>query len=340
VLVLMSTYNGVDYLAEQVESIRRQTYTGWDLLVRDDGSTDGTVALLDRMAAADTRIVRLVDDAGNLGPAQSFGVLMQAALTRDATYIAFADQDDVWDADKLAVQLEAMAERERTAGADAPILVHTDLRVVDERLRLIHPSFLTFQGLGTDGHPLRQLLTQNFVTGCSTLVNRPLLRLALPLPAVVMHDWWLALCAAAQGEVVRVPKTTALYRQHARNAAGSRGRVRAALGALRRPGRWWRQTSRAFRETVAQARALDSRLSAAKGDGQPAQNAECAEHAETRAVVRAYCQAFSPDTGRLERLRLIRHHGVRPRSAVRYPALSYARVALWSPGPGDGRDAP
>ena len=336
-LVLMSTYNGVDFLGEQVESIRRQTFTGWTLLVRDDGSTDETVALLDRLAAADARIIRLVDDAGNLGPAQSFGVLMQAALTRDATYIAFADQDDVWDADKLSVQLEAMAERERTAGVDAPILVHTDLRVVDECLRLIHPSFLTFQGLGTDGHPLRQLLTQNFVTGCSTLVNRPLLALALPLPAVVMHDWWLALCAASEGEIVRVPKTTVLYRQHARNAAGSRGRVRAALGALRRPARWWRQTSRAFRETVTQARALNSRLRTANGGAQPTQDAE---HAETRAVVRAYCQAFSPHIGRIERLRLIRRHGVRPRSAVRYPVLFYARVALWSPDAGDGREGP
>ena len=87
---------------------------------------------------------------------------------------------------------------------------------------------------------------------------------------------------------------------------------------------------------MAQARALDSRLSAAKAKGQPTQDAE---HAETRAVVRAYCQAFSPDTSRLERLRLIRSYGVRPRSAVRYPALFYARVALWSPDPGDGRDA-
>lgn len=323
VLILMSTYNGAAYVGEQLESIRRQTVTTWTLLVRDDGSSDGTVAILDATAAADPRVVRLADDAGNLGPAQSFGVLMQAALDRGARYVAFADQDDVWHADKLDVQLQAMAAREQAVGPDDPMLVHTDLSVVDEHLHLIHPSFLAFQGLGSGGPALQQLLTQNFVTGCTTLINRPLLQLALPLPAVVMHDWWLALCAAAAGEIVRVPQSTALYRQHGSNAAGSRGRARAALEAVLRPVRWWQRASAAFADTVAQACALEARMEGARSAGR---------HADALATVRDYSRAFAPGTGPLRRLQAVRRHGVRPRSAVRYPLFYYARVALWSNG--------
>jgi hypothetical protein len=84
--------------------------------------------------------------------------------------------------------------------------------------------------------PLQTLLTQNFVTGCTIVVNRALLRAALPLPEVVMHDWWLALCAAVLGEILCCPGATVFYRQHDRNAAGTRWWLRAGLGAEREPG--------------------------------------------------------------------------------------------------------
>jgi rhamnosyltransferase len=333
VLILLSTYNGAAFIADQVESIRRQTFGAWTLLVRDDGSSDDTIRLVDAMAASDPRIVRMTDGAGNLGPAQSFGALMQAALDRGAEYIAFADQDDVWDADKLELQVQAMLAREPAVGRAVPLLVHTDLAVVDEHLGVIHPSFLTFQGLGAGTSlALPLLLTQNFVTGCTTLINQSLLRLALPLPDVVMHDWWLALCAAALGEIVRCPRATVLYRQHARNAAGSPGRGRAGLDAVLHPVRWWRRSSAAFAATVAQACTLALRM----------QREPVAERsAEARATVHDYCRAFSAGTAALQRLRTVRRRGVRPRSAVGFPLFFYARVALWSPGrPASGSAAP
>jgi hypothetical protein len=193
---------------------------------------------------------------------------------------------------------------------------------VDEQLRPIHPSFLSFQGLGHDrATPLQTLLTQNFVTGCTTVINRALLRAALPLPDVVMHDWWLALCAAALGEILCCPGATVLYRQHDRNTVGSRWWMRAGLDAALHPVRWWQSSLAAFSATVAQACALARRVERESTAESPATG--------SRATVREYCGAFSSGVGPLRRLRAVRRHGVGPRSVLGYPVFFYARVALW-----------
>ncbi len=322
VVILLSSYNGARFIVEQVESIRRQTFADWTLLVRDDGSTDSTVQILEALAAAEPRMSLHRDGRGNLGPAQSFGVLMAQALAAGSAYVAFADQDDVWQPDKLEHELALLRAREAELGAAIPLLVHSDLSVVDEELRLLHQSFLAAQGLAHHGAPLRTLLTQNIVTGCTTVINRPLLRAALPLPNVVMHDWWLALCAAALGEVVRYPRATVLYRQHSWNAAGSRWWVRAGLDAVLHPMRWWRDSLASFSASVAQACALAARIERESPPG--------SQPAGAPTLAREYCRAFSPGTGAPERLRTVRRYGIRPRSSLGYPFFFYARVALWS----------
>jgi glycosyltransferase involved in cell wall biosynthesis len=324
-VILLSSYNGASFIAEQIESIRRQTLESWHLLVRDDGSSDDTVGLVQSLAASDARIRLLRDDRGNLGPARSFGVLMEAALSAGAEYVAFADQDDVWHADKLEHEVGALRRREAEVGAAVPLLVHTDLTVVDEALRCIDRSFMAFQGLDQDGGaPLPWLLAQNFVTGCTTVINRALLRAALPLQDIVMHDWWLALCAAALGEILYLPRATVLYRQHDRNAAGSRWWMHASLDAALHPLRWLRSSRTTFSATVAQACALARRVERESPGG--------SRGPASLATVREYCQAFSTGTGALGRLRTVWRHRVRPRSSLGYPLFFYARVALWPAG--------
>lgn len=333
VVIVLSSYNGAAFVAEQLESICRQTYPRWTLLVRDDGSTDDTVRMVESLAASEPRIALIRDGLGNLGPAQSFGALLQVALTRGAEYVACADQDDVWEADKLDVQLEAMRSREATVGRTRPVLVHTDLAVVDESLRLLHPSFLAYQGLdGPREAALERLLTQNFVTGCTTLVNRSLLKAALPLPDVVMHDWWLALCAASMGELVYCPRATVRYRQHERNAAGSRWWVQVGLDAALHPLAWWRRSSAAFAATVTQAGALAARMEREAGPAPP-------DRGKARGIVRAYAEAFTGRRRALERLRIVRGQGVRPRTSLPFPFFFYARVALWPGRVGVRREA-
>ena len=308
--VVLSAYNGSRHIAEQIESIRGQTHADWTLVVRDDGSQDDTVAIVEALARADRRIRLWTERPGNLGPVASFGALLEHAWSTGAGYVALCDQDDVWRPDKLERELAVLQAFEREAGADRPALVHSDLEVVDDALRTIHPSFLAHQRLEHVARdPLRRLLVQNFVTGCTVLINRPLLRAAIPVPPVVMHDWWLAQCAAALGALLYLPEPTVRYRQHGANVRGSPGVSRLAREALRRPAAWWREGGRTLADSARQAAALAERLAALEAT-QPAEPA-------ARALVTRYGAALAPGIGAVRRVGEIRRLGVRPRSLFR-----------------------
>lgn len=222
-LILLSTYNGAPYLASQIDSLLAQTCKGWHLLVRDDGSTDATSEILaayrDR---SPDRITILPPDGLRLGAAASFSALMDAA---DADYFMFCDQDDVWMPDKIERTVALMASLEHKHGFAMPLLVHTDLAVTDANLTPVAGSLWSFQHSDpVGGVALNRLLVQNAVTGCTVMINRPLRDLALPLPAdAVMHDWWLALVAAAFGAIAHLQEPTVLYRQHGSNDIGATG---------------------------------------------------------------------------------------------------------------------
>ncbi len=218
--ILLSTYNGADYLPEQLDSLFGQTCQDWRLLVRDDGSTDGTRDILERcVAMGPGRVTILPPDGERLGASMSFGRLLDQSIS---AYVMFCDQDDVWLPDKVEVALVAMRNLERVHGKGTPLLVSTDLKVVDERMGLVDESFWRVSRI----HPerltkLSRVLMQNFATGCTTMINRPLADLAKPMPSeALMHDWWLAMVATAFGECAALPRATVLYRQHGRNVAG------------------------------------------------------------------------------------------------------------------------
>jgi len=220
--ILLAAYNGARFLPEQIDSILTQTHRDWRLLIRDDGSTDATPEIIDRYAQLHPDRIAVVRDAlGNLGAVGNFAVLMERS---NADYIMFCDQDDVWLADKVAASYEAMQVLEHRHGRDVPLLVHSDLTVVDELLHPIHPSFWRYQGLDPGrGRSLPSLLIQNVVTGCASMANLRLKDLALPLPGDIrMHDWWLALVAAAFGRIDYIQRPLARYRQHQGNTLGAK----------------------------------------------------------------------------------------------------------------------
>ena len=225
IVILLGTYNGARFVEEQIKSIQRQTVNNWNLLVRDDASDDGTVELIAGLAKDDERIQWVKNGQGRLGIVGNFGELMRIAHSEGADYIFLSDQDDVWTSTKIAEQFTYLRKMEECYGENTPILVYSDLEIVDEQLRRIHPSFMSYQGLTHESRdPLRVLLTQNFVTGCATAINRPLLNLAVPLPPnVIMHDWWLALCGAACGQLAYLPQALLRYRQHGANQLGAEG---------------------------------------------------------------------------------------------------------------------
>jgi len=250
VQVLLATYNGAPYLAAQLDSLLAQTHGDWRLLVRDDGSTDATLGILAAYRERfPEKITLLPPDGRRLGAAASFAALLAAA---DGDYLMFCDQDDVWLPEKIECTLAAMAALEARHGADRPLLVHTDLTVTDGELVPVAASLWGFQHTDpVDGASLNRLLVQNVVTGCTAMLNRPLRDLALPLPAgAMMHDWWLALVAAAFGAIGHLSVPTAFYRQHGANDVGAVG---LNLGDVIRRFRQWDEINLVIRQLYRQA---------------------------------------------------------------------------------------
>jgi glycosyltransferase involved in cell wall biosynthesis len=221
--VLLATFNGERFLHQQIESILSQTYEWVTILARDDGSTDGTELILRDFEIKHPERFRVLRDGFRTShPKLNFERLMLGSTAR---YAAFSDQDDVWLPEKLALEMQAMQAAERSFGTSTPLLIFTDLRVVDERLGTISSSL--WQHLSIPGNRVdrfERLLAQNIFTGCTGLMNRPLLERSLPIPEqTYMHDWWVALVAAAFGRLISLPVQTVLYRQHAHNAVGISG---------------------------------------------------------------------------------------------------------------------
>ncbi|GAA3957814.1 glycosyltransferase family 2 protein [Allohahella marinimesophila] len=220
--ILLPTYNGERYLECLLESLLAQSFRDWRLIIRDDCSTDCTPAILESFAVTHPEKVFLVRDAeGRLGVKKSLNVMAQHAT---ANYVALCDQDDVWLPARLEHSLQELRLEEDVAGEGVPVLVHSDLQVVDQNLLEISASFWSFQRIEPAAmKALNVALTQNFVTGCTTLFNWPLLKKAFPCPQdAVVHDWWLALVAIAHGRVKTISAPLVQYRQHSENQIGAK----------------------------------------------------------------------------------------------------------------------
>jgi hypothetical protein len=243
--ILLATYNGARFLPDLLESLQKQSIDGWRLIVRDDGSGDGTPELVERWAGeTGACCIFLRDGDRGLGASGNFARLLSAS---DAPYFMFCDQDDVWMPDKVALALETVSLAERDCGSDTPLLAHCDLTVVDETLEPVAPSFWAHQEFAyteataglQDVKARRSLLVRNFVTGCTMIGNAALRARAHPIPAgCVMHDWWMALVAAHLGEIRAIEQPGILYRQHTSNTLGARRWTFSAVAArgLSRPG--------------------------------------------------------------------------------------------------------
>ncbi|MBA2369463.1 MAG: glycosyltransferase family 2 protein [Candidatus Protochlamydia sp.] len=218
--ILLATYQGAGYLKEQIDSIFSQTYSHFHLWIRDDLSSDATRSFLQTIENAHPNQVTLLASKKNVGVVQNFSTLLAASK---ADYICFADQDDQWFPDKLQCTLDQMKALEKQTGLATPLLVHTDLSVVSKDLALIDPSFWRYSNINPRLTSLQHLLTQNNMTGCTMMLNRPLADLVLPIPLEAsMHDWWIALVAASFGNIGIVEKPTLYYRQHEQNDTGAK----------------------------------------------------------------------------------------------------------------------
>jgi len=217
--ILLGVYNGARFLPELVDSIFTQSHQQFRIIARDDGSTDASPEILKSIAFKNPDRFILLPGNRHLGTLLNYSELMKQAA---APYIMFCDQDDCWLPDKIEATLKEMKEAEYRHGSKSPLLVHTDLMVVDEARRVLDRSFWHYQHLNPSLDSFNRLLVQNVVTGCTVMINRPLLLLSPALPeGALVHDWWLALVAAAFGHISCLERPTIQYRQHAGNWIGA-----------------------------------------------------------------------------------------------------------------------
>ena len=228
VQILMAVYNGEPYLAEQLDSIIAQKFSDWELLVSDDNSSDGSLAVVQDYCKQDSRI-RIVLQDGHYGSAKSH--FMALTKEADAPYVMYADQDDVWDQDKISLTLKELKAFEKQGGVNPPLLVCTDLRLVDNNLKPISSSLLEYSNMDASKLDFGYFLASCLVTGCTMMINRSLLLLlqeGCNEERIMMHDWWASLVASAFGKIIYLNKQTISYRQHGDNSVGA---VKFSLGA-------------------------------------------------------------------------------------------------------------
>lgn len=229
VCILMSTYNGEKYLEEQLESLIRQKGAEIKILIRDDGSIDGTRLILKRWQEDYPVLIELLLEE-NIGFAMSFTHLVQIAVERyhDADFYAFCDQDDVWLPNKLAVAVGKLPKEH----SDIPITYCSNTTLVDSNLKFISKHWKSDEVCLTK----ERALIQSFATGCTMVFNRRAAEIYVThTPSVIkVHDFLMYQICMFLGQVIYDRHSHILYRQHGGNQIGSPN----AWGRLKRRFEW------------------------------------------------------------------------------------------------------
>lgn len=214
VKVLMSTYNGQKYIREQLDSILNQEGVEVSLLIRDDGSQDGTIEILSEYVEKYPNIELIKGD--NLGFAQSFmSLIYKANEYSDFDYFAFSDQDDIWLPGKLLSAVKMLDNMNDSRMR----LYFSNTMAVDEN----HNPLFKTHTQSTLRLDKAASLVRYFILGCTMVFDKNLVEFVSkhkPVYQVLMHDLWIHQTCAFFGEIVYDDEPRILYRQHSSNAAG------------------------------------------------------------------------------------------------------------------------
>lgn len=215
--ILLATYNGQQYLREQLDSILSQSYSNFRLLISDDLSVDSTREILAEYVEKDKRII-VFNQEKNLGVVKNFEFLLKKV---ESKYYMFSDQDDIWKENKIEKSIQTLEE----TNSD---LVYTDLEVVDEKLNVTYESYWKLKGIYNKikkYNNFESLYLNNFVTGCTMLSKKELIKEVLPLPNTskfVLHDYWIPLILSQKYKITYIEEPLIKYRQHKNNKVGSK----------------------------------------------------------------------------------------------------------------------
>lgn len=222
VQILMSTYNGEEYIREQLESILAQSYPDVDILIRDDGSSDDTFVILKEYEETHSNIRAYQGE--NIGVNKSFFELLKKS-NPEAVYIGFCDQDDYW----LPEKIERAVEKLETL--QGPALYFGAKTLVDENLEPFEHQQDTHLKPG-----FGNAVVESICSGCTSLMNRALVDIIKDrLPEdVIHHDWWCYLVASYLGEIYYDEESYIYYRQHSGNEVGASGTTFGMMKAKNR----------------------------------------------------------------------------------------------------------
>ncbi len=229
IAILLATYNGKDYLKQQLKSLFDQTFSEFRLVIHDDGSSDGTAEIIDeyRNRYPDKVEVFYGNQCG--GPKENFLWMLERV---EADYYLLCDQDDVWFPEKMERSIEALINAENelhmvNVHDDSPVCVFTDMQVVDEDLNNISNSFIRYIGRSPKNTAYTQIIIDNPAAGCTMCFNRRLRDLVvdliprIDLDNIPMHDALILEIASIMGKVVAIDEPLAYYRQTGHNAMGA-----------------------------------------------------------------------------------------------------------------------
>jgi len=215
--ILMATYNGARYLEKQLDSILNQRYPHWELIIRDDQSTDDTVNIIKAYCEKDDRIQCIQYGSAHGTACRNFSALFDWAYENNKGYILFADQDDIWLDHKLERSLAGLLKNESIHGTDFPLLCYSNLSFIDEEDHRVEAHLPLPPRLS-----LQVLINENYAWGCTMILNRAAVQKIKHIPTEsVNHDYYAALVIAAFGQNILIDENLILYRQHQKNVSGN-----------------------------------------------------------------------------------------------------------------------
>lgn len=208
--ILLSTYNGEKFLAEQIESLLEQTYPNINIYIRDDGSSDITRDIIERYKSDNRHTIIVIEDNQNLGYPDCFWKLLE--VCGDAEYYAFCDQDDVWKPNKIEKAVNMLKDNMLKRKEAASLYIH-DYNLCDKDMKKygMHTieNFDVIRG--------SQLIFYTIAQGFSMVINNKMRRLLIsenPIGKGWPHDGWCIWNAYYFGNIVYDPTVLASYRRH------------------------------------------------------------------------------------------------------------------------------
>jgi glycosyltransferase involved in cell wall biosynthesis len=197
--IALCTYNGAEFLVQQLESILSQSYNNIEIIIVDDCSTDDTLSIITKYECKDPRI-KIYKNAKNIGFNKNFG---KAISLTNGDFIALSDQDDIWDINKITELFHAISDN---------WVVFSNSQSINSKGNLLD-SFL-LKDFRLEKQNYTSLLLNNYVTGHTSLIKREALDYILPFPEQGFYDWWIGFSAIYHGKLRYLNKVLTNYRIH------------------------------------------------------------------------------------------------------------------------------